>query len=271
MDYYTCRGCALTFVFPWPDDRALQGRYDDYGRRYYSIDVLKDFLLSRKHYPRELGLLLRTTKVGALLDVGCSVGGFVKASSEVGYTSEGIDISPTSVAVGQEAGIKIRAGDFLCSNFSTKFDVITMWATLEHLPEPNRYVRRARELLRPGGVILASVPNYSGITQRLIGTRDRYVCIDHLNHWTAHGFAAYLSRFGFEISETLTFGFNPMALMADWMSRGQSVDCEQMTVDQKRSASLKDTWIAHAHRMVEKLLNLASLGDTVAVAARLPD
>ena len=33
-------------------------------------------------------------------------------------------------------------------------------------------------MLRPGGVLLASVPNYSGITQRLIGKKDRYVGID---------------------------------------------------------------------------------------------
>lgn len=269
VDYYACRPCGLTFVFPWPDDRTLQNHYDDYGRRYYSLDGLQDFLLSSKHYYRELALLLRRTKPGTLLDVGCSVGGFVQAAGELGYRAEGIDVSPSSVAVGQRVGVNVRAGDFLSSSFANKFDVITMWATLEHLPGPNRYVARARELLRPGGVLLASVPNYMGITQRLIGARDRYVCLDHLNYWTARGFAAYLRRFDFEVLEVVTYGFNSITLVNDLRGRGQSCDCEQMAVEQKSSASWKDTWIVHVHHVVEKLLNVGLWGDCVAVAGRL--
>jgi 2-polyprenyl-3-methyl-5-hydroxy-6-metoxy-1,4-benzoquinol methylase len=270
VNYYTCRSCGFTFIFPCPDDKTLQRHYEDYGQQYYSLDGLKDFLLSPKHCRREIALLLRATKAGSLLDVGCSVGGFVKAAGELGYTAEGIDISPSSVAVGQKVGLKIRAGDFLSADFPAKFDVITLWATLEHLPEPTRYVRRARELLRPNGVLLASVPNFSGITQRLIGKKDRYVGIDHVNYWTARGFAAYFSRFGFEIFETVTFGFNPITLMNDWLNRSKAFECKDMAAGQMRSASLKDTWIAHAHGVAEKVLNVGLLGDSVAVAGRLP-
>ena len=271
VDYHVCRPCGFTFVFPWPDDRTLRDHYDDYGRKYYSIEVLKDFLLSPKHCHREIAILLRATKLGTLLDVGCSVGGFVRAASQLGYAAEGIDISPSSVAVGQEQGLKIRVGDFLSAEFTNQFDVITMWATLEHLPDPNRYLRRAREQLRPGGILLASVPNFTGITQRLIGGRNRYVGIDHLNYWTARGFASYVARFGFEITETVTYGFNPLTLMKDWINRGQSFSCEQLAVQTKRNVSFKDSGIAHIHSMVEKLLNLGLLGDAVAVVGRLSE
>jgi len=270
VNYYACRSCTFTFIFPYPDDKTLQRHYDDYGRRYYSLEGLKDFLLSQKHCDREIALLLRTTKAGSLLDVGCSVGGFVRAAGELGYTAEGIDVSASSVAVGQSVGVNVRAGDFLSADFPDRFDVITMWATLEHLPEPNRYVARARELLRPGGVLLASVPNYSGITQRLIGKKDRYVGIDHLNYWTARGFAAYFRRFNFEVLEVVTYGFNPITLLNDLRGRGQSCDCEQMAVDQKASASLKGGWIERTQRIAEKVLDMGSLGDCVAFAARLP-
>jgi hypothetical protein len=145
-----------------------------------------------------------------------------------------------------------------------------MWATLEHLPEPNRYVQCAREWLRPGGVLLASVPNFSGITQRLLGSRDRYVGIDHLNYWTARSFEAYINRFGFEVLATETSGFNPLTILKDWRNRGQTVGCEQMAVEQKTVASLKGTWLHHGQRIAEKLLNVGLLGDAVAVAARLP-
>ena len=268
VDYYECRRCGATFVFPRPDDKTLQQHYEDYGRRYFSLEGVKNFLLSADHYRREVGLLKRTTKAGRLLDVGCSVGGFVKAAAELGYEAEGIDISAASVAVGQKAGLKIRAGDFLRCDFPNKFDVITLWATLEHLPEPNRYLVRARELLQPGGVLLASVPNYSGITQRLIGRKNRYVGIDHLNYWTARGFSAYLRRFDFEVLETLTFGFNPVIVLKDALNRGQGCDCEVMAAELMSSARWRIGWVGRAHRIVGGLLNVGLLGDTVAVSAR---
>jgi hypothetical protein len=59
--------------------------------------------------------------------------------------------------------------------------------------------------------------------------------------------------------------------MRDWIDGNKNVECEQMALEQKKSASAKDTWLAHAHRFTEKLLNLGLLGDCVAVAARLPD
>jgi len=61
---------GFTFIFPWPDDGTLRKRYNDYGRQYYSIDGLKDFLLSPRHCQREIGLLSRTAQRGTLLDVG---------------------------------------------------------------------------------------------------------------------------------------------------------------------------------------------------------
>jgi 2-polyprenyl-3-methyl-5-hydroxy-6-metoxy-1,4-benzoquinol methylase len=267
--FYSCHKCRLTFVWPRPEDAALVGHYEDYGRRYYSSEGLKGYLLSVNHYRREIELLSRTLQTGTLLDVGCSVGGFVKAAGELGYEAQGIDISNASVAVGQSAGLKIQSGDFLQTVFPHSFDVIAMWATLEHLPEPSRYVQRARELLRPGGVFLASVPNYAGITQRLIGRKDRYVGSDHLNYWTARGFASYLQKFNLQILETLTFGFNPLTLVKDAMNRGQNCDCEQMAVEQTNSASWKSGWIGRGHRVAERVLNLGLLGDSVAVAGKL--
>lgn len=270
VDYFYCVGCGMTFIFPWPDEQALQGHYEDYGQRYYLLDGLKDFLLSTKHYEREIRIVSRVASKGALLDVGCSVGGFVKAATDLGYDAEGIDISPTSVAVGQAIGLQVRAGDFLTTTFARKFDVITMWATLEHLPKPNRYIEHALRQLRPGGTFFASVPNFSGITQRLIGHKDRYVGIDHLNYWTARGFVSYIAGFGLDILGITTFAFNPITLLQDWRLGGDSCDCEQMARSQKRTASLKRTLVQHAHRATEKLLNTAHLGDVVAIAARLP-
>ncbi len=268
-DYYKCGSCDLTFILPRPGSESLRKHYEEYGREYYSRDGMSEYLISEVRYRREIALLEQATRPGRLLDVGCSVGGFVKAASERGYAAQGIDISAPSVAVGRKHGLQIYAGDFLTEAFAERFDVITMWATLEHLPDPNRYIERARQLLQPGGVILASVPNFSGISQRLIGKKDRYVGIDHLNYWKARTFAEYFTRFGFEVFRTVSFGFNPITLWTDLKGGEKRMDCEEMAQGQLQSAALKRSLVRYLHRGAERLLDLGTLGDAVAVAARL--
>ncbi len=268
--YYACSNCSVTFIYPRPQEEELRERYADYGERYYSRDGIKEYLLSPAKYLREIELLRQTTQIGRLLDVGCSVGGFVKAARELGYEAEGIDVSESSVRVGRAMGLPLRAGNFLQEEIQQRCGVVSMWATLEHLPNPNVFVRRARELLHPGGVLLASVPNYSGITQRLIGAKDRYVGGDHLNYWTASGFPEYLRRMGFEVVTARTFAFNPILLWQDWRHPDRSMECEDIAETQEFTAALKTSPLSYLHRFGERVLDLCALGDVVAVAALKP-
>ena len=49
------------------------------------------------------------------------------------------------------------------SNISTnnKFDVITMWHVLEHIPNLEEYIGQLKKLLKPNGTLLIAVPNYN--------------------------------------------------------------------------------------------------------------
>jgi 2-polyprenyl-3-methyl-5-hydroxy-6-metoxy-1,4-benzoquinol methylase len=49
------------------------------------------------------------------------------------------------------------------------FDVVTLWHVLEHDPDPVRSLQRVKGWLRPGGLVLAEVPNSAGWIARLCG------------------------------------------------------------------------------------------------------
>jgi hypothetical protein len=51
---------------------------------------MSDYLISEVRYQRGIALLEQTASPGRLLDVGCSVGWFVKAASERGYSAAGL-------------------------------------------------------------------------------------------------------------------------------------------------------------------------------------
>ena len=96
------------------------------------------------------------------LEVGPGHGFYLTAAARAGFEHvEGIDLSPTSVALtrgivesgsfGPPEACVIREGDFLRADFDAPFDVVVMGEVLEHVEDPRSFVRRVRELVKPGG------------------------------------------------------------------------------------------------------------------------
>ena len=53
------------------------------------------------------------------------------------------------------------------------FDLITLWAVLEHLLDPAEEIGRAVRLLRPGGYLFLQFPNIKSLAARVYGTNWR--------------------------------------------------------------------------------------------------
>src|SRR5262249_10881270 len=60
-----------------------------------------------------------------------------------------------------------RACDALAAGFwGTPFDAVICADVLEHLVEPEQVLARIREWLKPGGVLVASIPNVANVSVR---------------------------------------------------------------------------------------------------------
>jgi SAM-dependent methyltransferase len=105
---------------------------------------------------------------GRLLDLACGVGYGTKLLAAqrpdlVGLL--GVDRSQDAIeyarrVFGGEERVAFEQADAMCfgDGASTRFDTIVSLETVEHLPEPERFVARLTRLLAPGGVLIASVP-----------------------------------------------------------------------------------------------------------------
>ena len=51
------------------------------------------------------------------------------------------------------------------------FDLITMWDVVEHVPEPRDLLEQARELLKPGGLLVIETQNVNSRFARLLAIR----------------------------------------------------------------------------------------------------
>jgi SAM-dependent methyltransferase len=107
----------------------------------------------------------RHAREGRLLDLACGVGYGTRLLADRGagrVAALGVDLAPEAIAYAQrryaDARTRFAVGDAMAFRDPEGFDTIVSIETIEHLPDPEGFLARLVGLLRPGGVLVASVP-----------------------------------------------------------------------------------------------------------------
>lgn len=96
---------------------------------------------------------------GRLLEVGVGSGSFLRAAQAAGYETMGCELSASLAQRVEDAtGVPVHCGD-LADLPGQAFDVVCMHHVLEHVGDPIKLLRAARNRLRRGGVLHLAVPN----------------------------------------------------------------------------------------------------------------
>jgi len=175
-----CPGCRLVFQHPQPAADVLAVTYyHDPGFTQALFGPLRDITLKRagdKEAPLRRAGALRSG--GRTLDVGCSSGAWLQVAAELGMHAVGVEIGAATATAARERGLDVRTGTLeqaLPGLEGERFDLITFWDVLEHLPDPRQELAIAAHLLAPGGFVAATFPNVEGwyprLTYRLLARR----------------------------------------------------------------------------------------------------
>jgi SAM-dependent methyltransferase len=109
------------------------------------------------------------------LDVGCGDGQFVAEANAMGMRASGLELDERVVASARAAGLDVRLADLtdVARDEPGCYDAITMSHLVEHLPDPVAFLRAARRVLRPGGLIWIATPNVGGAGHQQFGRHWR--------------------------------------------------------------------------------------------------
>jgi len=136
------------------------------------------------------------------LDVGCDMGFMLEVARADGFGElHGIEPVPVARAAAQRIpGAHITSDFFESTNYpSSFFDLITLVHVVDHLYDPRVVLRRARENLRPGGVVLAVVHNVDSLLHRVLGERFPVFNLYHHYFFDKMTLGELFRRQGFEV------------------------------------------------------------------------
>jgi SAM-dependent methyltransferase len=166
-----------------------------------------------------LSLLPQTGEGRKVLDLGCWDGLISRPLAERGFQVTGLDVQPFS-AENTPSGFEFIQADLHrgIPDLGMRFDYVICADVLEHLLHPDLILRQARGLLRPGGQLLASLPNSGNLYFRLVVLSGRFPKQDkglfdrtHLHFFTRQGWRELFESCQYELVEELVSGI-PVSL-----------------------------------------------------------
>jgi 2-polyprenyl-3-methyl-5-hydroxy-6-metoxy-1,4-benzoquinol methylase len=103
----------------------------------------------------------RTRKDGSLLDIGTGIGQFLYQAKPFYTSVTGTEVSESAILIAREKyNLDVIHGKIEDVEFGDeKFDNITLFHVLEHVPSPRAVIERCRDLLTPAGILVVAVPN----------------------------------------------------------------------------------------------------------------
>lgn len=215
----SCEGCGLWRACPrlsaeeleryyeqeyYSEQRAREGQYEAWQAANRAVWRRSAQLVVEQ--ARRAGLVAERIR---LLDVGCGQGFFMQECAQLGMQVRGIEPSAHAVLYARQTlGLDVRAGVPEMLEAGERYNVITMWEVLEHVPQPLETLRRLHGHLEQVGMLWVAVPNVNALQRRIHG--GQYFNLlnkSHLTHFDRTTLRQMLLRAGFrDVRRIVHFG-----------------------------------------------------------------
>lgn len=229
LNFVECTNCHFRFMNPYLSEKGMSLLYENSEilsqvnpalERYYEYSdmhnsrTLRDYQTVLNYAKQNFG---ENEKL-KLFEVGYGTGGFLLEAIKSEWQVDGIETSrQNSEYLQSKYGLQVRCGTF--DDFEavqTDYQMVALWDVIEHTMNPRTYLKKAYQMLSPGGLLVLATPNISGLLNQISefvymitgGTvkslvRRLYV-FEHVGYYTPKTLTGLISQEGFEL-KTLLF------------------------------------------------------------------
>jgi len=188
---------------PTYSEAYFEGGAAGYGYGTYSAQAGWRMEKARRYASRLSAVarfLERPTGPGTrLLDVGAGYGFFRVAASELGWSHDGQDVSEFAARAGQSLfGLRTFVGSLheFAAQAAERYDIVTLFDSLEHSDDPQSLLSAVAGLLRPGGLAVVRTPNIRALEFEVFGRYYHSLKLEHLHYFSPASLCHVFERAG---------------------------------------------------------------------------
>jgi len=199
-------------TIPKPSADELEEYYDspNYISHQTKAKSLKDQIyqgVKSIMINRKKRLIMGYKREGKILDVGAGTGEFLDAFEKKNWKKTVLEPSAKFQSVYKEKNFSILKT--LSQAKENSFDVITLWHSLEHIPQLEDTVKELKRILKPNGVIFIAVPNYNSYDSKFY--KAYWAAWDvprHLWHFSRDGLKQLFRKENFNCDKEIGLPFD---------------------------------------------------------------
>jgi SAM-dependent methyltransferase len=164
-ELYQCLECEIIFVYPLPTPSELDQYYKtSWLNDNDIISVSKEMEIiyqiqgdARCNYLAQHQILAKDSKI---LDIGSGYGYMFKSLRNKGFKEMlFFATDPSPICLEKLQALGVNACDSLNEVADKNFDLVTLGQVLEHIPNPNSFLKSVMTLVKDGGHIYIDVPD----------------------------------------------------------------------------------------------------------------
>jgi 2-polyprenyl-3-methyl-5-hydroxy-6-metoxy-1,4-benzoquinol methylase len=210
-NFVKCQNCGLIYVNPRDDQATILKRYQepyfhikDFQNKNPDVvgyfDYVGDRPIYEEYFEQKLKQIEKIRPApGKILDIGCSLGYFLNRAKAHGYQTYGIEISEYAFNFAKKSGHKVLKGELKDNSFPKEyFDVITLFQTIEHFPNPSAELKKIYSFLKKDGLLVITSPNANSLVAKSMGKKWFSYRLEHLYYFTPKTIKILLQEAGFK-------------------------------------------------------------------------
>ena len=180
--FFECKSCRFRFMNPYLSDQGMKILYENSEilsqinpalEKYYEYRTDRKINRTIMDYQMVLEFLGKNLPLSAdkpkLFEIGYGNGSFLLEAIRYGWEADGIETSKqNNESLKTNYGIYSQCGTF--DDFKpprSQYQMVAFWDVIEHTMHPRSYVKKAWEMLEPGGLLVLATPNIAGLLNQL--------------------------------------------------------------------------------------------------------
>lgn len=260
FSYVSCPSCSTLYLNPRPRfDKLMQFYADSKSTSYWVNEFFMPMAEARREkiFKPRADYVCETIPVESgfcIGDIGAGFGIFLEEMKKLRPDTRLIAIEPSieQAEICRNKGMEVMCRALEDLDSGPIFNLLISYELFEHLHEPQVFIKKIYELLKPGGYFLMTTLNGLGFDIQLLWEKSKSISPPHhINFFNPQSISLLLQQNGFDIIQVSTPG------VLDWditegMMRNEGVRLERFwhLLSEKADESCKQglqQWITNAN------------------------